>query len=382
MAKNCKILELCLSDGQGGLELYVVKIIAQLRLRGHTVYSITRRGTYLSSALRGEWNVDTARPNVFTFWPTAKRLVQVMERKQIEVLRVNWGHDLPLACAVKSLCDRSIKLIYSRHMRLTRRKKDPYHRLLYRQVDLFTAITNNLLKEAHQFLPMDGTKMALLRYGITPATPVEDCKRFLEAHHLKPQTFTVGCFSRLEYAKGQHLLVEAIKHLTSKGIECQALIVGHVMDQAYYNALQSSVSVSNLGKQIHFMNFVTDPMKIMPCLDVLVLTTYEETFGLVLAEAMLMGTAVMGTKAGGVPEIIAHESTGLLFESGDPADLAQGLERLYRDPQLRQRIARRGRKRARETYSDEKHLQSLESYLSRLCDNATGSYPGERQGMS
>lgn len=382
MAKKCKILELCLSDGQGGLELYVVKIIAQLRLRGHTVYSLTRRGTYLSSVLQGEWNVDTARPNVFTFWPTARRLVQLIEQNQIEVLRVNWGHDLPLACAVKFLCRRSIKLIYSRHMRLTRHKKDPYHRLLYSQVDLFTAITNNLLKEAHQFLPMDGTKMALLRYGITPVPAVDDCKRFLEAHSLKPQSFTVGCFSRLEYAKGQHLLVQAIKHLLSKGIECQALIVGHVMDQVYYNALQSSVSTSNLSKQIHFMNFVTDPMKIMPCLDVVVLTTYEETFGLVLAEAMLMGTAVMGTKAGGVPEIIAHESTGLLFESGDYADLAQGLERLYRDPQFRQRIARQGKKRAREAYSDVKHLQFLESYLSRLCDKATGSYPRERQKLS
>jgi glycosyltransferase involved in cell wall biosynthesis len=382
MAKNCKLLELCLSDGQGGLELYVVKIIGQLRLRGHTVYSITRRGTYLSSALRGEWNLDTARPNVFELLPTARRLAHYLEQKQIDILRVNWGHDLPLACTVKSLCHRSIKLIYSRHMRLTRRKKDPYHRLLYRQVDLFTAITNNLLKEAQQFLPMDSKKMALLRHGITPATAVNDCKGFLEAHHLNPQSFTVGCFSRLEHAKGQHLLVEAIKHLASKGIECQALIVGYVMDRTYYNALQSSVSASNLGKQIHFMNFVREPMKFMPCLDVLVLTTYEETFGLVLAEAMLMGTAVMGTKAGGVPEIIAHESTGLLFEPGDPADLAHGLERLCRDPPFRQRIARQGKKRARETYSDEKHLQNLESYLSRLCDTATRSYPGERPGMS
>ena len=215
MAKNCKILELCLSDGQGGLELYVVKIIGQLRLRGHTVYSITRRGTFLSSALQGEWNVDIARPNVFKLLPVARRLVQYIEQKQIDVLRINWGHDLLLACAVKSLCQRSIKLMYSRHMRITRGKKDPYHRLLYRQVDLFTAITSNLLKEAQQFLPMDSAKMVLLRYGITPVTAVDDCKRFLEEHDLQSKVFTVGCFSRLEYAKGQHLLVEAIKQLAS-----------------------------------------------------------------------------------------------------------------------------------------------------------------------
>ena len=53
----------------------------------------------------------------------------------------------------------------------------------------------------------------------------------------------------------------------------------------------------------------------MPCFDLIILPTYEETFGLIVAEAMMMQVPVIGSNAGGVPEIINHQENGLLFES-------------------------------------------------------------------
>ena len=98
--------------------------------------------------------------------------------------------------------------------------------------------------------------------------------------------------------------------------------------------------------------------------------TFEETFGLVLAEAMHMGVAVIGSRAGGVPEIIDQEVTGLMFEPGNYNDLAATLRRLHGDSELRRRLAEQGRASAMEKYSDESHMRRLENYFARLLNTS------------
>lgn len=376
MNRTYRIVEFCLSDGQGGLELYVVKIAAALRAQGHLVYTITRPETFLSETLRGRWNRPMERPKLLSVLATARRIAFFLDDEAIDIMHIHWGHDLPLASLVKRMCRRPLKLIYSRQMQITKSKRDPYHRLLYSQVDLFTAITRNLLEEARRYLPMRATDLGLLRYGISPAEATGDCTSFLAHSELKAEKFSIGCFSRLEYAKGQHLLIEALHLLHSEGVEFQALIVGHVMDRSYRESLQAKIEDYGLEQSVRFLEFIENPMRVMPCFDVIVMPTYEETFGLVLAEAMHMGVAVIGSRAGGVPEIIDQEVTGLMFESGNYQDLAAALRRLHGDSELRQRLAEQGRASARENYSDESHMRHLENYFARLLNashRTTGS---------
>ena len=64
-----------------------------------------------------------------------------------------------------------------------------------------------------------------------------------------------------------------------------------------------------------------------------------------------------------MPEIIDHERTGLVFESGDAGDLARCLERLARDPALRERLAAAGKAEADARFSEEAHFRRLEAFL-------------------
>lgn len=366
MNKNYRVLEFCLSDGQGGLELYMLNITGQLRSRGHVVYSITRPETFLFEALNGEMNQPFERPKLRNLFSVASKIARYIEARHIDIMHMHWGYDLPLVTVVKRLCRRPVKLIYSRQMQITKSKRDPYHRLLYSQLDLFTAITGKLLKEAQRYLPMRPCNIDLLRYGITPVESDGDRESFLGDMGLHPGRFTIACFSRIEYAKGQHLLLEAVSMLNAEGVELQAVIVGHGMDPAYRERLEGQVQGDGLGEQLRFMDFIKDPMKIMPCFDVIVLPTFEETFGLVVVEAMSMGVAVIGSRAGGVPEIIDHGVTGLMFESGNSRDLASTLRTLYRDPGLRKELAARGCVSARENYSDDSHMERLEGFFDRV----------------
>jgi alpha-maltose-1-phosphate synthase len=89
-----------------------------------------------------------------------------------------------------------------------------------------------------------------------------------------------------------------------------------------------------------------------------------EPFGLINLEAMACGTAVVASAVGGIPEVVVPEETGLLvepqlvagtFEPTDPAAFSAGLaavvNRLARDPELRARFGRNGRRRAVEQFS-------------------------------
>jgi glycosyltransferase involved in cell wall biosynthesis len=80
---------------------------------------------------------------------------------------------------------------------------------------------------------------------------------------------------------------------------------------------------------------------------------HAEGLGLTLVEALLAGSAVVGTAAGGIPEVVVHEKTGLIARDGDPTDLASQIQRLLTDPVLRTQLTRQGKEHVLRTYAPE-----------------------------
>jgi glycosyltransferase involved in cell wall biosynthesis len=78
-----------------------------------------------------------------------------------------------------------------------------------------------------------------------------------------------------------------------------------------------------------------------------------EGLGLTLVEALLAGSAVVGTPAGGIPEVVQHERTGLIARNGDWNDLANQIQRLLTDGALRERMTAAGKELVLRTYSPE-----------------------------
>ena len=76
----------------------------------------------------------------------------------------------------------------------------------------------------------------------------------------------------------------------------------------------------------------------MPALDVMVMPSRHEGFGLAFIEAMAMGVPVVGTRVVGSVDAVQDGTTGLLVPPDDPAALAAAILRLFDDPQLRGRL--------------------------------------------
>lgn len=366
-----KILELCTSDGVGGLELYVARTMKALRRLDCDVLAAVRPGTMLQRRLKEKSlpYVELRRRSRTLPLLAAKQLAALLEQHEVDLVHMHWGHDLLLAALAKRFSKRPVKLVYTRQMALTRAKDDFYHRFLYSQVDLYLTITDKLAEQARNFLPLPPEHVQRLYYGVAGWTPVTEEQRqaLRKALHIGDGEFAIGLIGRIEEQKGQHVLLEAVRILHDEGLPVHLSIIGPAMNQPYLDKLKQLTGAWKMGDAVQFHGPHKSPMSIMPAFDVVVLATRMETFGLVLAEAMRCGVAVLGTDAGGVPEIIEDGVSGLLFPPENSVTLAAKLKTLIADPQLRTRLAAAGKARADELFAEERHYQQLQALFTGLA---------------
>ena len=362
------ILVLCTSPGLGGLELYAEREWQYLQQAGHECHFVVAGNGRLAQRNRGRSGPVFYLTRQAKFFPfiNALKLARYINCHRIDVIHMHWGKELNLASLAKrfslKLFRYRVKLIYTRHMGITRQKKDFVHAFFYRQVDMMLPISKQVEKEAHICLPLASDQIKLLYLGVADKTVDEpDCNGLPE--RIKQSQFRVVLFGRIEYGKGQHVLVEAMALLSNRKLNISATFVGQVIDNDYFEKLKQSVKKQDLEARVSYLDFIDNPMSVMPCFDVLVLLTYCETFGLVLVEAMRAGVAVIGTDAGGVPEIIEHKKTGILIPPGDARALARELTSLYDDADLKNRLARAGKTRADREFNADLHFNKLENLL-------------------
>lgn len=359
-----KVLELCLSNGVGGLELYALRTAKQLVRIGCNCLAVVKDGTMLAERMHAEGvrTITLRRLNRLLPFLAARRLAAILDQEAVDVLHMHWGKDINLAVLAKRYAKRAVKLVYTRQMMITRPKKDTYHRFLYRHIDLYLTITRQLREKAREYLPMPKQAIQLLYYGVAQPKSLSAEQRQSIRHDLGIRDSTdaaIGLVGRIEDKKGQHLLIEALQILCDHGLAAHATIIGPVMDDAYFSRIQAQVARLGLEENITFYGGHKKPIAIMQAFDILVLATEIETFGLVLIEAMRSGVAVVGSNAGGVPEIIEDGISGLLFDPGNAADLATKIEQYCADRDFRKRLAAAGKARADKFFTIEQHYQSL-----------------------
>lgn len=359
-----KIIELCLSPDLGGLELYMYRCCRELANQAEVIPLVSGDGRLAERLER-----EGLQPRVFSrrnrALPliAARRLAKLIDREKVDIIHLHWTKDIPLAAFAKAFSRRKPMLVSTRQMQITRPKRDPYHDFLYRQLDLNITITEALAEDMRGFLnPAYADRVVPLYYGVAPPPTFleESARRVLRAElGVNEETFLVGLIGRIKHYKGQHLLVEAIARALAEGEDVAALIVGHAMEPEYLEGLKQQVAEKGWGERILFRDFVEQPQLLMQACDTVALTTVEETFGLVLVEAMRAGVAVVGSDRGGVPEIIDHEKTGLLFRSTDADDLYRQLQRLWQDRGFCAELAAAGKVKADQLFDEQRHFDAL-----------------------
>jgi glycosyltransferase involved in cell wall biosynthesis len=100
--------------------------------------------------------------------------------------------------------------------------------------------------------------------------------------------------------------------------------------------------------------------------DIIVVPSHVEPLGNATLEAMAVGRPVIGSRVGGIPEMVVDAETGLLVPPSSPTTLADAIERLVNDPLLREQMSRAARARAGTAFGMRAHASALEAYYDNL----------------
>lgn len=364
-----KICELCLSPDLGGLELYMMRASRYLSEQSECISVINENGKLKSYYENSAYCYFTLkRRNVLFSWITARQLARILDKEAIDVLHVHWTKDLPTAIIAKLLSKRKPKVVQSRHMTMTRFKNDLYHRFLYRNLDLMLAVTHQVKTQIEKFIPKQiRPRTEVLYIGAEQPTIISEEEKKDRREQLGlADSFTVGIVGRIEPQKGQWVVIDAIEKLIHEGINAKALIVGHAMSGEYLETLQKDVIMRGLKDRIIFTGFTREVSVMMQLCDAMVLATENETFGLVLIEAMMCGVCVVASDSGGPLEIIDDEINGLLFKTFDPEDLAEKLALLQQNFELRMKYALKGKQKGLDVFESQKQFKKLTKELEKL----------------
>ncbi|HEX5727146.1 MAG TPA: glycosyltransferase family 4 protein [Longimicrobiaceae bacterium] len=320
---------------------------------------------------------ERARTALGHLLPFTLRLRRLIRRAGVELVHVNDARAALLAAPAARLARRPVVA----HLR----GEFPFGRagrlLFARAADRIVAVSEG----ARRSLGPAGMRKSVVVYnGIgspRPGPPIP----FLRA--LRERGVVVaGCFASVVPFKGQHHLIEALARLNARGWRDRLAVVcvgdfpaGHEAYHAHLQRLCAEHGIDNLT----FAGWQDDPFAFYPQVDLTVLPSVtcerlaldgrelevrgSEGFPRTHLEAMSFGLPVVGTRIAGVPEQVADGETGLLAPPGDPAALADALERLLESPELRARLGAAGKARVARLFSTEAYVAGVMEVFTALA---------------
>lgn len=242
------------------------------------------------------------------------------------------------------------------------RFKEVISKLVLRNSDAVIALTEDMKKEMQKICNKD---IIVIPNGINlenfERLSRENIRRKLEITNEQKIVIFAGT---LRPIKGVKYLIQAMNLIRQKNTKASLMLIG---DGEERQSLEELVKESNLGDCVTFVGQVPNEevLEYMAASDVFVLPSLSEGFPLVILEAMASGLPIVATKVGGLPEIIKEGDNGFLVEPKDSIEIAEKVLLLLQGKELRQRIAKNNRQRAKD-YTWAKVVDSVEQVYQKV----------------
>jgi D-inositol-3-phosphate glycosyltransferase len=361
----------------GGVETFVWEVSRELARRGEEVHILGGKGNRTQ-------NIARVRLFLFPFWSRDRipnfgsrfrklfeRLsmglfaLRTLERERYAILHIHKPFDLPLGAWIKKRT--GARLVLGSH------GTDFFggDRLFAPAVDAAVSCSR-----------FNGSLLAR-RYGFTPEVIYNgiDPRRFhpfaepdaalRKRYGFSAEDFVIIFVGRLIGLKGVKILLKAVSSIRRKD-RLKVLVAGDGQER---NALEGLSRKLGMEKNMVFAGFVPHEevpryfsisrLAVFPSLA-------DEAFGISLCEAMACGLPVIGTRVGGIPELIEDEETGFLVKPGDEGALADKIEKLIESPDAGREMGWRAAQRVRELFTWEKVADRLMQVYGRVLTEGKG----------
>jgi glycosyltransferase involved in cell wall biosynthesis len=354
----------------GGAEVMTAAFLRGLRSRGHDVELLCRPGSPFLARIGSE---VACHPTLggFDANPVAVlRSLRVLARFRPDVLVTMTQKDPRIAGVAARILGVPVLLRQPMDLGFRRTR---HHRLFYGAIPTHyvansQATRRSMIASVDWLDPADVT---VIYNGI-------DVERFAGAKPadllLPERGVKIGFVGRFEDRKGIRELMHAWPTIAASVADAHLVLAGEggVLDDEVRAWAARAERVQRIG-------FREDMSAVMAALDILVMPSHFEGFGIVLVEAMSAGVLVVASRASNLPELMDDGVEGLLVPVGDAAALASAVTELARDPAWRATMGRAGLRRARQDFRVERMLDEYEALLFSIATEIPTSNPPLRR---
>jgi len=372
MTPDLHILQTCFSPSWGGLEMQALEISRALRDRGHTVSLAALPGSRLAEEAQ-QLHIPTVTLPVHGYFHPGLvwRLAKFLRTQHIQIIHCQHSRDIATLVPAMQLSGRSIPIVLSKRMGSYISKKDLFHRYTYRHVRRVLAISNVIHRNVLATTPIAPDRVVTFfdAVDLRKFQPLPGKREAIRNMFGVPEhTVVIGFVGRMSPGKGHEELLYSAGLLRDRGTHARFLVIGDAShgEEEYARTIRTLARTLDVEDRVAFAGYRTDIPALMASFDILAFPSHAESFGVVLIEAMAMGLPVVSTNSDGVVDIVVDGQSGIMVPRQDARALADGLERMIADPDMRARMGRAGRARVEELFDQEKQISRLEQLYREL----------------
>jgi glycosyltransferase involved in cell wall biosynthesis len=325
----------------GGQEHRIYKEMLAMRERGHHLEAVCQPHALLTERLRAEgFTVHTLdMDGAFNYMKGLPTIRRILKSGRFDVLNTHSRRDTMLAGAAGRLA-RTPLIVRTRHLAVKVGSLVSYTRIPHRVTTVSEYVRQHLIER--------GVDPAHVETVYTPVQPAPALHKGILRSELglTQDDVIVGCVAVMRVPKGHADLLAAMEPLLRKRHTLHLVFVGG--GTPVFERMQAAVAEKGLERQVHLMGARNDVPDLLPDFDIFALATHQEAMGTSFVEAAAAGLPAVGTRVGGVPEVIQDGVTGLLAPLHDTAAWTHALETLIDNADLRLKMGREARRSIQE----------------------------------
>lgn len=359
-----KILYSCLSKSWGGMEMVTINTVKRLLDKHITVELLCAAESRIHIEANNFGMIIYPVKASGYFHPlTTIRVALTIQKGNYDIIHTHASKDLWLLVPALKIARSNAPLLLTKHVGSFISKKDIMHNWLYKRLDYAIAISNVIRQNLRDTTHLAEDKILLHYNGV-------DCNNFDPARYNGKKVRTefkiggdeilIGMVGRFSVGKGHEEFIAAAKKLNESNPNLKFIITGEASRGEDSYEAQIKHLVNDLGLQnIIFTGYRGDIPEIIAAMDIFVIPSHSEAFGIALVEAMAMGKPSVCSDSDGILDIAVDNETGYLFEKKSSNDLANKIEMLIQSDVKKEEFGKAARARVMKYFDFNKLIDEL-----------------------